>query len=59
MLGGLVFVPLSEALLADDFGANYHKEGPIGLVWQWSEGVRESEDHATSLANRLISPQSP
>ncbi|CAK9114796.1 Protease Do-like 9 [Durusdinium trenchii] len=61
IIGGLVFVPLSEPFLWDDFGAlafrpgaNYHKDAPISMLWHWFDGVRESMDHEVIVLSQVL-----
>ncbi|CAJ1363078.1 unnamed protein product [Effrenium voratum] len=57
VIGGLVFVPLSEPFLSDDFGNNFYKDAPISMTWHWAEGLRESnEDEVIVLSQVLASP---
>ncbi|CAE7781595.1 DEGP9 [Symbiodinium sp. CCMP2456] len=54
VVGGLVFVPLSEPFLMDDFGADFHKQAPIGMIYHWAEGMRQFADHEIIVLSQVL-----
>lgn len=58
IVGGLVFVPLTESLLMDDFGSNFHKEAPISMILQWTDGMRDSDDHEIIVLSQVLASPS-
>lgn len=54
VVGGMVFVPLSEPFLIDDFGSNFHKDAPLSLVSHWSEGIRKFDGHEVIVVSQVL-----
>lgn len=54
IIGGLIFVSLSEPFLLHEFGDHFEKEAPISLVWYWSEGMRKFEGHEVVVLSQVL-----
>eukprot|EP00931_Biecheleriopsis_adriatica_P086625 TRINITY_DN61248_c0_g1_i1.p1 TRINITY_DN61248_c0_g1~~TRINITY_DN61248_c0_g1_i1.p1 ORF type:complete len:528 (-),score=100.12 TRINITY_DN61248_c0_g1_i1:55-1638(-) len=54
VVGGMVFVPLSEPFLVDDFGANFHKDAPLSLISHWSDGIRKFDGHEIIVISQIL-----
>lgn len=54
IVGGLVFVCLSEPFLWHEYGDQFEKEAPISLMWYWAEGMRKFEGHEIVVLSQVL-----
>lgn len=54
VVGGLVFVPLSEPFLKQHFGSDYTKESPVAMKWHWLEGMRKFEGQEVIVLSQVL-----
>jgi len=54
VVGGLVFVCLSEPFLWHEYGDHFEKEAPISLMWYWSEGQAKFEGHEVVVLSQVL-----
>jgi len=53
-VGGLVFVPLTEPFLLDEFGPRFDQEAPMGLVWHWAESRRRFPEQEVVVLSQVF-----
>eukprot|EP00747_Dinoflagellata_sp_TGD_P002387 gnl/TRDRNA2_/TRDRNA2_104083_c0_seq1.p1 gnl/TRDRNA2_/TRDRNA2_104083_c0~~gnl/TRDRNA2_/TRDRNA2_104083_c0_seq1.p1 ORF type:complete len:400 (-),score=63.88 gnl/TRDRNA2_/TRDRNA2_104083_c0_seq1:94-1266(-) len=54
IVGGLVFVPLSEPFLLHEYGEKFEQIAPIRLMWYWTEGLRKFLGHEVVVLSQVL-----
>ena len=54
VIGGLVFVPLTEKFLSNGFGDNWADGAPTELVWSWLRQQKETPDQQIIVLTQVL-----
>ncbi len=54
IVGGLVFIPLTEPFLRCEFGDDFDKSAPVRLVHWWQNGEKEKVNHEIVLLSQVL-----